>query len=186
MKNFIMWSQDIRQNFWIPSPVLCQFDRYEVDEKVYVKTDQHDISTVAETEILNIIMKSDVRKQLDNVDYQEKIVKDIVVSTLPDWLKVKILTYLKTDSKKVKELAQIAYNFFNTENALNHINNVESVEEWIREIADALKPSVKEFSEEEIDALIALLVREHYERNKEFESGYLSLMEHMAEKMHLL
>ena len=131
-------------------------------------------------------MKSDIRKQLDNVDYQEKIVNDIVVSALPDWLKVRILTYLKTDSKKVKELAQIAYHFFNAENTLNHIIKVESVEEWIREITEELKPSIKEFAEEEIDALIALLVREHYENNNEFESGYISLMEHMAEKKHFV
>lgn len=175
----------VYQNNWV-SPVLCQFDRYEADEKVYVKVDKHDISNVAETEILNIIMKSDIRKQLDNVDYQEKIVNDIVVSALPDWLKVRILTYLKTDSKKVKELAQIAYHFFNAENTLNHIIKVESVEEWIREITEELKPSIKEFAEEEIDALIALLVREHYENNNEFESGYISLMEHMAEKKHFV
>lgn len=175
----------VYQNNWI-SPVLCQFDRYEADEKVYVKVDRHDISNVAETELLNIIMKSDIRKQLDNVDYQEKIVNDIVVSTLPDWLKVRILTYIKTGSKKVKELAQIAYHFFNAENTLNNITKVESVEEWIREITEALKPSVKEFAEEEVDALIALLVREHYENNDGFESGYISLMEHMAEKKHLV
>lgn len=175
----------VYQNNWV-SPVLCQFDRYEADEKVYVKVDRHDISNVAETEILNIIMKSDIRKQLDNVDYQEKIVNDIVVSALPDWLKVRILTYLKTDSKKVKELAQIAYHFFNAENTLNHIKKVESVEEWIREITETLKPSIKEFAEEEIDALIVLLVREHYENNDEFESGYISLMEHIAEKKHLV
>ena len=175
----------VYQNNWV-SPVLCQFDRYEAYEKVYVKVDRHDISNVAETEILNIIMKSDIRKQLDNVDYQEKIVNDIVVSALPDWLKVRILTYLKTDSKKVKELAQIAYHFFNAENTLNNITKVESVEEWIREITEALKPSVKEFAEEEVDALIALLVREHYENNDEFESGYISLMEHIAEKKHLV
>lgn len=175
----------VYQNNWI-SPVLCQFDRYEADEKVYVKVDRHNISNVAETEILNIIMKSDIRKQLDNVDYQEKIVNDIVVSALPDWLKVRILTYIKTDSKKVKELAQIAYHFFNAENTLNNITKVESVEEWIRKITEALKPSVKEFAEEEVDALIALLVREHYENNDGFESGYISLMEHMAEKKHLV
>ena len=105
---------------------------------------------------------------------------------MPDWLKVKILTYLKTDEKKVKELAQIAYYFFDAEKTLNHITNVNSVEEWIREITENLKPSIKGFNEEEIDALITLLVREHYENNNRFESGYLSIMEHMAEKKHFL
>ena len=175
----------VYQNNWL-SPVLCQFDRYEANEKVYVKCDRHDISNIAETEVLNIIMKSDVRKKLDNVDYQEKIVNDVVISALPDWLKVKILTYLKTDEKKVKELAQIAYYFFDAEKTLNHITNVNSVEEWIREITENLKPSIKGFNEEEIDALITLLVREHYENNNRFESGYLSIMEHMAEKKHFL
>ncbi len=175
----------VYQNNWV-SPVLCQFDKYETDETVYVKRDRHDIEDIAETEVLNIIMKSDIRKRLDDVDYREKITKDIVVSSLPDWLKVKILTYLKTDEKRVKELAQIAYSFFNAEDTLNHIEEAESVEEWIQAITDSLKPSIREFEEEEIDTLITLLVREHYENNKNFESGYLSLMEHMAEKRHML
>lgn len=175
----------VYQNNWL-SPVLCQFDKYEANEKVYVKADKHDIGDVAETEILNIIMKSDIRKKLDNVDYRETLVNTIIKSVLPDWLKVKVLTYLKSDEKKVKDLAQIAYYFFDAEKVLNQIADVRSVEEWICAISERLKPSIKSFEEEEIDALITLLVKEHYENDKKFESGYLSLMEHIAEKRNLL
>ena len=175
----------VYQNNWL-SPVLCQFDKYEANEKVYVKADKYDIGDVAETEILNIIMKSDMRKKLDNVDYREALVNTIIKSSLPDWLKVKVLTYLKSDEKKVKDLAQIAYYFFDAEKVLNQIADVKSVEEWICVISERLKPSIKGFEDEEVDALITLLVREHFENNKKFESGYLSLMEHIAEKRDLL
>ena len=175
----------VYQNNWV-SPVLCQFDKYAGSEKVYVKPDRHDIGNIAASEILDIIMKKDIQEKLDNVDYQKKIVHDITVSELPDWFKVKLLSYLKSKDKKNKELSEIAYRFFEAEDTLNSCPEAKNITEWIDTVTKRLKPSVKDFSEEEIDRLLALLVREHYESHEAYEPVYLSVIEHMADKKKLM
>ena len=175
----------VYQNNWV-SPVLCQFDKYAGSEKVYVKPDRHDIGNIAASEILDIIMKKDIQEKLDNVDYQKKIVHDITVSELPDWFKVKLLSYLNSKDKKNKELSEIAYRFFEAEDTLNSCPEAKNITEWIDTVTKRLKPSVKDFSEEEIDRLLALLVREHYESHEAYEPVYLSVIEHMADKKKLM
>lgn len=175
----------VYQNNWV-SPVLCQFDEYMTGEKVYVQPDRHDIGHIATSEVLDIIMKADVREKLDDVDYREKIVRDITVSAMPDWLKVKILKYLKAKDRKVKELSEIAYRFFEAEDALNSCPEAENIADWIDTVTERLKPSVKDFTEEEIDRLLALLVTEHYANHEAYEPVYLSVMEHVGGKKKLM
>lgn len=178
----------VYQNNWV-SPVLCQFERFNAQEKMYINPEspeRQNKRNIAASEVLNIIMKSDIRKKLDNVDFKDKIIQDVVDSALPDWLKVKILLYIKTKNHKVEQLAKIAYGFFNSEESLEKAASAEDIEKWMDKLTAELKPSVKDYAEEEIDMLLALLVKEHYELNTAYKPIYLSYMEYIGKKRNLI
>lgn len=173
----------VYQNDWL-NPVLCQFDRYESDEKIYVKPDRHSFTDYAVPELLNVIMKSDFRKKLDDVDYEKKFIHVISVSRMPDFLKVRILEYLVAgdNKEKAKQLAEIAYHFFEAEKTLKEVSSAKDIEEWQSQMIEKLHPSIKGFEETEINTLLAMLVREHYLTHKGYEPFYLSYMDYIAGK----
>ena len=177
----------VYQNNWV-SPVLCQFDRYNGDEILYQKKDEHEYTDTAIPEVLNIIMKSDIWKKLDNVDYEKELVHQISISRLPDFLKVQILEYLVAEDNKLKakQIAKIAYEFFQAEELLNKVVDSKDIQEWQNRIVEELKPSVEEFTEKEVDTLLAMLVHEHYLTYRQYEPVYLKFMEYLGEKRHLL
>lgn len=177
----------VYQNNWL-MPVLCQFDKYEGEEKVYRHPDNYRKSDIATKEVLDIIMKYDIRKKLDDVDYKNQIVHDILISDMPDFLKVKIIENFVTnkDEIKVKQLAEVAYEFFNAEPLLNAANDITDIVEWQRMIIDKLRPSVKEFSENEISSLLSLLVHEHFMLNNKYEAIYRDYMEFIDNNRHIL
>ena len=176
----------VYQNNWI-SPVLCQFDRYEDDEEEYKCQDTYRKNNVAIKEVLDIIMKSDIRKKLDDVDFERKIIDDVVISDIPDFLKVKLLDYLvaKNDRMKAKQVAEIAYQFFDAESLLDDVACASDIEEWRKALVDKLQPSIKSFDEKEITTLLALLVHEHYLSHKVYEPIYRSYMEYVDNNRHL-
>ena len=176
----------VYQNNWI-SPVLCQFDKFPDSNKEYSCQDSYQKNNYASKEVLNIIMKNDLRKKLDDVDYEKKIIDAIVISDIPDFLKVKILDYLvaKNDRYKAKQVAEIAYQFFDAETLLDEVADASDIEEWKNNIIEKIQPSIKGFDEKEISSLLALLVHEHYLTHKFYEPIYRSYMEYLDNNRHL-
>ncbi|MBQ3161189.1 MAG: DUF87 domain-containing protein [Oscillospiraceae bacterium] len=176
----------VYQNNWI-NPVLCQFEKFKDEENVYFRPDRRDYRDKAPKEILNVIMKDDIRKKLDDVDYERKIRHDICVSKLPDSLKVLILKYLNGDKEKTKAkyIAEIAYKFFDAESIFNRMNNVDDMESWKQNMIAKLLPDVKDFAEAEISRLLAMLLHEHYLAHNDFKPLYLSYMEHIDNSRNL-
>ena len=177
----------VYQNNWI-SPVLCQFDKYKGEEKEYFCPDEHEDHNIAAKEVLDIIMKSDIRKKLDDVDFEQQIISDITKSDLPDFLKVKIIGSIvkAKDGLKAKQIAEIAYHFFEAEPLLDQAAEANDIEDWQRHVIDRLEPSVKAFGDVEIHTLLALLVHEHYLTYKVYEPIYCRYMEYLNEKLHLI
>lgn len=177
----------VYQNNWV-APVLCQFERYMGNEIPYIKKDEHEYADMAVPEVLNLIMKSDIKKKLDDVDYERKLVHSISISKLPDFLKVQILEYLvtKDNQLKAKQMAKIAYDFFEGEEMLNKVKDAKDIEDWQQRLITELQPSVKGFEEKEIETLLAMLVHEHYLNYRGYEPVYVKYMMYLDEKRHLL
>lgn len=176
----------IYQNNWI-TPVLCQFNKFDGGEIVYIKPDRRDYSDKAIKEVLNIIMKADIRQKLDDVDYEVKIKHDVSISKLPDSLKVLILKYLNGDAEKskAKHIAEIAYRFFEAEDVLNSMRDVTDIEKWKQDMISQLSPDVKAFDDDEVSILLAMLLREHYLIHNEYRPLYVGYMEHLEKTKHV-
>lgn len=170
----------VYQNNWV-MPVLCEFEKYVATEEVYFRPDRRNYTDKAVKEVLNIIMKSDIRKKLDDVDYERRIRRDICVSRLPDSLKVLILKYLNGDAEKTnaKHIAEIAYRFFDAEDTLNSVRDVKDIEQWKSDVISKLTPDIRAYAEDEITVLLAMLLREHYLTHSEYKPLYLSYMEYI-------
>ena len=174
----------VYQNGWV-SPVLCQFERYTVkDENAYFqKPEDRTFKDEAVEEVLNLIMRSDIRNKFDDADVEE-LKEHITISNLPDWLKVDILKCFvdKKNADRGQEIAKIAYEFFKAEKTLEMVSNAKDIVEWQNRLRDTLMPSVKDFADYEIEHLLALLIHEHYLLHKDCEPIYLSYMEYMGNK----
>jgi len=168
----------VYQNNWI-MPVLCQFDRYSANEEIYINPDTHEKGTVELTEALNVLMKGELRKKLDDIEYSMKLVHRIANSDLPNEFKVSFITAILKGNKlrKVSELAKIAYSFFNSEESLSELNVDDSVETWKEQLVLTLKPSISEYTENEISNMLTMLIHEHYLAHKTYEPIYLKFME---------
>lgn len=174
----------VYQNGWI-SPVLCQFEQYNSgkEDVYYEKPETRNFKDRAIEDVLNLIMRSDIRSSIDNTE-KEEIKAHIAVSNLPDWLKVDILKcFLFGESiDKGREITKIAYEFFKAEKTLETVSNANDIAEWQNRLKDTLIPSIKGFAEYEIEHLLALLVHEHYLTHSDYEPIYLSYMEYIGNK----
>lgn len=170
----------VYQNDWI-TPVLCKFDRFEANEKVYINPDKHEYRDVAIKEVLNIIMKEEVRRKLDDIDYERTIIHNISISQMPDFVKVKLLENLvkRRDKLKAQQIAEIAYSFFDAEHQLDNLSNASDIEKWQESLIEQLTPSISGYDEREIQNVITMLVHEHYMAHKNYEPIYLSYMEYI-------
>jgi hypothetical protein len=175
------------QNNWI-SPVLCQFPPYDTSKDKYCNpenVDEEEKETVSD--ILNIIMKSDMGRKIESIDDEHDILNRLSHSDLPDLVKVKIVELFNGKGRnKAKQLAEIAYSFFNAEKSLSEVADSQSIDEWMERIMKELKPSISEYSEKEILNVLALLVHEHYLKNKSYEPIYLNYMNYVANKYKIM
>ena len=175
----------VYQNNWL-APVLCQFEQFQASDNafVYIKPDRRDYSDKTTVEILNIIMKSDIRQKLDDVGYETKIKRDVCISKFPDSLKVLILKYLNNDTEKsnAKYIAEIAYNFFEAENVLNSLKTADDIEKFKQHMVEKLSPDITSFNEDEISSLLALLLKEHCLSYKDYIPIYRGYMEFINDK----
>lgn len=171
----------VYQNNWI-TPVLCQFERFASSGAVYIGPDRRNCHDKVHEEVLDIIMKSDVRKKLDDVDFEVKVRRDVCLSKLPDPLKVLILKFLNgdTDKSDSKYIAEIAYRFFSAEETLNATKNVNDIAQWEKVVISKLTPDISTFADNEIAVLLAMLLREHYLMHDEYKPLYLSYMSYLV------
>lgn len=168
----------VYQNNWI-TPVLCQFERFSSKDEIYLNPDTNEKDLYGLTEALNVLMKGELRKKLDNIEYSMRLVKTIATSDLPNEFKVSFITAVKKGNKmrKVSELAKIAYSFFNAEDSLSELRIDDSVETWKHQLIMTLKPSIVEYTENEINNMLTMLIHEHYLTHKTYEPIYVKYMD---------
>jgi len=177
----------VYQNNWI-NPVLCQFPRYEISGHEYLQPNIHDFTDNAPETVLKIIMEPEFRNHMDNVDFEKEVINKIKVSSLSDWLKIQLLNYLvaKNDTEKVIQLAEIAYHFFDAEKILNDVLKAADIQDWEDRVIASIRPSIQAFTDEQVENMIAILTREHFQKDRTYEPIYLGYIEHLCEKREIV
>ena len=154
----------VYQSDWI-SPVLCKVQRPNLNEGGFSETEP---STKSITEnVLFDLLDSKFRTKLDNVSEEEAFRQAILRSSVSTDTKIKLLDYLdsKDSAESIKILSTLIYDYFkNTKETLEMTVEETSPEMLKMAILSELNPSIMEYTDEQINLLITLIIKEYTER----------------------
>ena len=176
----------VYQNEWV-QPVLCKVDRFEAPEKPYSYTPGDDNYPSKEDEelpesLLNCIMNKELYCKGNKVGLR-KLKKLVVKSRLSSAVKKDFMEYISKDgAEAVESLRALVYDFLSAENAIIESRQCNDITEWVRNVVNKLNPSLKGYSNQQIDLAMALILFEQAERNVEYNDILCKFTELYQEK----
>ena len=174
----------VYQNEWV-QPVLCKIDRVDIDEKPYQYTPEKldgDYKIDVEVFLLDYIMERGIFRRANKEDL--KAIKSRVVhSNLDTQVKCKFMDYLEKDGEEaLAAFRQLVYDFFSVENTIIKIKHTNDIIEWTRELVEQLKPSIKLYSNKQINTAVALILCEQQLRDASYDGVLTRFTEVYQEK----
>lgn len=164
----------IYQNEWV-QPVLCKVDRFTANDKRYTFTPDNDVyldaeaKTVSESLLDCIMIKELFRKS--NKREISLLKSRVIKSKLSKEVKKDFIEYLKSDDEnRLETLRLLIFDFLEAEEAIKESRQCNDINEWIHNVVDNLKPSVKQYSSYQIDLAIALILNEQSLRDTSYDN----------------
>lgn len=162
----------VYQNEWV-QPVLCKIDKHKTVDKEYVHKPEEEIyldaySQKVSDSLLDCIMNKELFRKGNKADI--KRLKEMVIkSKLTTEIKKDFVEYLSSDDENTLEsLRVLIFDFLSAENAIKESRHCEDINAWVRSVVDGLKPSVKEYTNHQIDLVLALILYEQSTRDPEY------------------
>lgn len=154
----------VYQSDWV-SPVLCKVEKPDLKDGEFI--DGEGYSPDNGDNLLFDLLDSGFRAKLDDVKEEETFRKAILKSSVPTETKVKLVEYLDTrnTAQSVKILASTIFDYFkNTRETLEDSAEEISAENLKVAIAAQLNPSILECTDEQINLIITLIIKEYTDR----------------------
>lgn len=171
----------VYQNEWV-QPILCKITRFNTsgrtysyipDPNVFEKMTADDISE----SLLDFIMNKGLSNHDENIDLDE-LKKRILRSSLDTAVKVDFMNYIESEpQKKVKEMRSLLYDLLQANVAIGSADQYSDLSMWAHAVVDALKPSVKLYSNRQINIALGLLLYEQTLRNPTYSDLYCRFTE---------
>ena len=163
----------ITQSDWL-EPILCMIDKYE-PEKIsqkktnHTKQDVREKRTVVKHSLLECIMSKEIYRKGDRVDIQT-LREAVIRSNLDTAIKCDFLEYIDSNNKEsIKKLRQLVFDFFDAGKAMDKSRHYSNIKEWTHAVAEELNPSVKGYSNQQVNLLLSLLINEKAIRDIEYQ-----------------
>ena len=87
----------------------------------------------------------------------------IISSALDTTVKCEFLEYITIDkNKSVSKLRELVFDFFDAGKAFEASRKYDDIKEWANAVVDNLNPSVKGYSNKQVNLLLALIVNEQF------------------------
>lgn len=170
----------ISQSDWI-EPILCKIDkhnsRYNFEtKKKPLETEKVDTVKVSKS-IVDCIMNSELYKKGDKGEI--KALKNLVImSNIDSSIKREFLEYLiSSNEEEFKNYRTFVYNFFTAEEAIEASKNCGEIHEWVHSVIEKLSPSIEDYSEEQRNRLINLILYEKSVRDIEYRDLFCRYIE---------
>lgn len=168
----------IVQSGWI-EPILCKIDKF-VPEKNndYINSQKKNthIEYDVEKSLLGCIMSREIYRRGDRVDISS--LKDAVLkSPLSAEVKCDYISYIKDEENSIIHLQKFVYDFFNANSAIDNSKKYNDIHQWSKSVVEKLKPTVKGFSTQQINLLLALIVNEQVRRDSEYNNLFCRFTE---------
>lgn len=172
----------ITQSDWL-EPVLCMVDKYEVigepfeDKNIFLRDMSHENKLDVEQSLLDCIMNNEIYRKGDRVDIQK--LRDVVLkSKLDTIVKCDFLDYISSgDETAVESLRALVYDFFDAGEAIKESKKYKNVKEWVHSVVDKLSSKINDYSREQIDLVMALLVYEQSMRDASYNDIFCRFTE---------
>lgn len=171
----------IYQNEWV-QPVLCKVGLYDENAEPYQYQPDHDVFLDKNEEelsdsLLNCIMNKELFRKGNREDLQQ--LKSLVIkSKLNSAVKQDFLAYLSADEEHaVEDLRKLLYDFLSAEEAINASRYCSDLTTWASTVVDGLKPSIKNYSDKQINLALALVVYEQAMRDVSYQDLFCRFTE---------
>lgn len=157
----------ITQSDWL-EPVLCKVDKYKSvgwpkPKAQFLVSNPQDKPT--EETLLDFIMNKEIYRRSDRVDIQ-RLWERIVQSRLDTTVKRDFIEYITAEGEKaVESLRALVYDFFRAEKAIQASKECKDIENWSSRVVELLEPSLKGYTQRQINLVLALIVYEQAERD---------------------
>ena len=171
----------VYQNEWV-QPVLCKVELFKVDEKPYrFEPDDTDLDGCYKKEVeeslLDCIMEKEIYRKGNKTDLRA-LKSKIIKSKLETHIKRDFMEYLDNNSENaIDALRTLVYDFLSAENAIIEAKQCNDITEWTRMVVDRLNPSVKSYSNKQIDLALALILYEQTIRDASYGSVFCKFTE---------
>lgn len=180
----------ITQSDWL-EPVLCKIDKYEGKEEVFYDESypQEDIVDIDKNEVCNVkesllecIMNEEIYRKGDRIDIQ-RLRQLVIKSRLDTKIKCEFINYITVGKDAaVESLRELIYDFFGAENAIHVSKGCSEITEWSNRVVAMLNPSVKGYSQQQINLVLALIVYEQAKRDVSYNDLFCRFTEHFRNK----
>lgn len=162
----------VYQNEWV-QPVLCKVKKYEYKDEPYKYICDENTNLNSDTEtlqesLLDIIMEKGIVNKDGKTDVLR--LKDAILkSKLETRVKCDFMEYVSDEKDDaVKVLRNLVYNFLTAENAIRAAKDCTDISEWVNEVVENLKPSIKGYQSKQIDLALALIIYEQSMRDASY------------------
>lgn len=161
----------VYQNEWV-QPVLCQVSRFGAPKTLYTYTPEgdffaHQSADDLSESLLDCIMNREILRRGDKADLIS-LKHKVVLSQLDSAVKRDFLAYLNANREEdFAALCRLLYCFLSAEQAIRAADSCDDLTEWVHVMVDHLQPSIKEYSKEQINLAVALILNEAAERGLE-------------------
>ena len=171
----------VYQNEWI-QPVLCKVDQFDVIEGKYRYTLEEDVFSVNTTEkasddLLECIMNTILFRDGYKADLR-RICDMIIKSEIGTPIKVDFMNYIMANEDNApSSLRRLMYDFFAADEAIAKAEHCNDFEMWVSTVVEALKPSICNYSNRQIDIAVGLLLHEKSLRDSSYNDIFCRFTE---------
>ena len=171
----------VYQNEWV-KPVLCKIEKFNGNQHPYQFVPDDDVFGQDKTEmvsrsLLDCIMNKELFRKGNRKDIQD--LRELVIrSKLDTTVKVDLLAYLAADDDSVLEpLRKLIYDFTSAANAIEASKDENEISNWVNSVVDALNPSIKGYSNRQINLALALMLYEQSSRDASYNDLFCRFTE---------
>ena len=171
----------VYQNEWV-KPVLCKVEKFGGNLRPYLFSPSEDAFEYDKTEavsvsLLDCIMNKELFRKGNRKDIQE--LRELVIkSKLDTVVKTDFLDYISAkDESVLVPLRKLIYDFTSAANAIEASKDENEINDWVNSVVEALNPSIKAYSNRQINLALALLLYEQSTRDASYNDLFCRFTE---------
>lgn len=176
----------IYQNEWV-QPVLCKIDRCNRLEEKYSYRPS-DLSSLdnetkeIEQSLLDCLMDKELYRK-GNRAYITKLKKKVIESRLDSSVKCDLMNYINSDKTEVVDnLRTLIFDFLTAQEAIESSKHCNDLNNWVHSVVEKLEPSVRNYSNEQIDLAMALILYEQSMKDSSYNDLFCAFTEVYKDK----